>query len=301
MNWNHWNHPGLNDEAGAGDSGGGQGASGDNVQNSTAVFGSPSSNGSHSDPMSGASQQVGQTGEGQGQGQGAGQQQPLVSLPPEQLSQIIRESMQMAAQSGGAQHGVQQQQPLTDDDLFKAFKAPAIDEAMYVSMFGLKPESPQQLAAVNKVLREYALVAARMAAAHNQQVISQVESRYAPLRQTIAQQEAERQESKFYTQYKHLDQHRDTVRMVKAQMVQDGVKFPTQDAAMKGLATATEAYLTKMGISTGANGGQGQGARPGGSGMPRTNVGGQSSHGRGGNSQPKTALEESVAIFGTKR
>lgn len=293
MNWNQITHPRLLDEvSGEGDTGG------QPVADSTAVFSGPEQGGAQdggsggADPgqgdqsAGGQGQQVSQTGQG---GQG-------FQFTPEMLSQVIRESVQLS--QGQPQAAQQVPVQLTEEELFRHFKVPTVDEARFQAMLGLKPENPQQLQAFNMILREAALAGARMASYQSQATIQQMQERYAPLAQTIQQQKAEREEKAFFGRYKHLEAHKDTVLLVRAKMIQDGHRFDTAEQAEKALAASSEAYLKKFGVALSANGGKGQSAQPNGQrNMPTTNLGGQTSHGRPAGNGKLTPMQESLAIF----
>lgn len=301
MNWNRITHPRLLEEVqGEGTEGSGQQSSAP-ANESMAVFGQPA-NGEQQQQPGGEQSASGESGQGQQVSQTNGQSAPApVQLTPDQLSQIIRESYQ-AAQPAIQQQGTGQSQQVSEADFKKYFKIPEVDENMFVSMFGLKPENPQQLASFNQFAQNLMYAAARMAVYQNQATIEQVQQQYRPLAMTVRQQQAEREEKTFFGSYKHLEPHKDAVLLVRKSMLADGVKFDTPEAAMKGLAEATDKFLQKVGVRVGANGGQGSQARPNGqTRMPTTNIGGQVSHTRQIAPGEKSARDASIDIFRVPR
>jgi len=311
MNWTKLNHPMLRDEqSGEGDTGGDNGGGEAQVSSPSAkaIFGSepdPLKTG-HNHRLPGVEPDApvdDESGEGGDEGGEAGAAPATKgsTITPEMLKTLMTEA---AIAARGPQQQQQapagQTQELTEAQIEQMFKFPKLDAARFKSVFGLEPESPEQLNAFNGVLKEAMYAAARMAAYHATGQIQQVEERYKPLAATVQQTRAKAEWDGFFTRNKDLKAHGDLVKMVKSQAKNDGLSFNTVEEAEAYLAKTTRAVLTRV-RGGAANNGQGQ-ARPGQPKMTTTNVGGQSSHGRGGaGNGAKSNLQKSVAIFQTGR
>lgn len=289
------------EQSGMGDTGGQQSSTQPNP--GQAVFGAePSSEGQ--------SQQAASTGGQQGEDQSTGTQGSQAPAQPQQftpelLKTLVGEAFSLAQQQGQAQQPQQtQQQQLSEADFNKFFGIPEVNEETYFQVFGLKPENPQQVKALNGLLQGVLKAAVKMATYQGQEQLRGLEQQYKPLAQTVREQQAKAEENQFFTKYPHLkdkegdDSMRNLLLMIKSQAVQQGKKFNTLQEAHEFLARTADGILQKV---RGTSGGQG-GARPGGgqTGMPTTNLGGQSSHGRG--RAPQTNLNDvqkrSHAVFG---
>lgn len=311
MNWNKLNHPILRDEQGGeGDTGGDNGGS--EAQSSSpsakAIFGSDPDQlkTGHNHRLPGVEPDApeGEDGaEGGDEGGEDGEAAPAAksaAITPELLKTLMTEAAIAARGPQQQQAAPQQQQELTEQQIEQMFKFPKLDANRFKSVFGLEPESPEQLNAFNGILKEAMYAAARMAAYHATGQIQAVEQRYQPLAQTVQQTRAKAEWDGFFAKNKDLKAHADLVKMVKAQAKTDGLSFNTVEEAEAYLAKTTRAVLTRV-RGGAANNGQGS-ARPGQPKMTTTNVGGQSSHGRGGTGNgPRSNLQKSVAIFQTGR
>lgn len=305
MNWHKMNHPVLREEAtGEGDAGGGSAPA---LTPSTAIF----ATGGNDDPLKRGHNFV-KPGEGAAEPaeaavepQAAAAAAPVTPPPntaitPEMLSQIVRESVALAGQSQNAPATTAAPaQQLSDEQFKQFFKVPHIDNNRFRSVFGVEPESPAQLKALNDLFSDAMFAAARMAVYQNKSHIEQVQQQYAPLKQTIEQQQHEREESEFFNKNLHLKPHKDLLLAVRAQALQQGMKFPSVAAAQNYLVKTTDAILAK--VRGGSNTTAGQQTPVNGSPkLTTTNVGGQSSHGRGGAPNgAKSPAERSIAIFKT--
>jgi hypothetical protein len=233
---------------------------------------------------------------------------PAVTLPEDQLQKIITQSYEMA------QRNVQAQQPppvatpvptkeQSDEEFAKFFGVPKVDESLYVAILGMKPENPQQIQALNDFGQALVKQAVRVATFYATQKMREAEAKVAPYVAQLQQQSNTEEQKMFFTKYPDLEPHMDLIGMVKADAIRRGISFDTKEKAMDFLAQKTNAILEQ--IRTGkapaapgvtAQAGQNQSQTR----MTPTNIGGMSSHGRGGtvdSNQLAKALKDSLDVF----
>lgn len=77
-------------------------------------------------------------------------------------------------------------------------------------------------------------------------VIDHFQTQFAPLMKYVAEQQAEATNRSFFTQFPHLEAHKDVVQAVASQLAQQGVKPKDAAETFKLLAQHTEAFIKKV-------------------------------------------------------
>lgn len=233
-------------------------------------------------------------------------QQPPVTPPvapvmtTETIAAAVRAGMEPMVASLRPQPQVQMP---TDADVMKQMNVFQAGPQDFEQMFGMAPERPEQLAALNNALQGVARQAVTIAQFLNKQAVDQVRAEMMPYVNAVRAEQATKYETEFYRGNEDLAPYKPLVMQVFRGALAEGRRFPSPNDAAKFVADTTRQLLKDSGIPLGAaTGGRGAGTTgqttPGSSQRSRTMTP-TSMGGRGGGSASATQTKSTAeAVFG---
>lgn len=171
---------------------------------------------------------------------------PAATITPETLAQALGQFLPRAAveKPGGQQ--------MSDAEIREQLAVFEASEADYEQILGVKPQSPAQLAAFNRVLQAISKQSVTIANVMNQRALQQLQEQNAPYIAAIRSQEAERQRTIFYSENKELAGYEALVELEFKNLQAEGRRFASVTEARKEVAERTKARLKAIGITPSA-------------------------------------------------
>lgn len=232
-------------------------------------------------------------------------QQPAAApaFNPQDFTKSVVESVLAAQQALQQQQAPQTQQPqqapMTPEQFRQHYQIPQVDAGAYEAIFGVAPDKPERVAALDGILQGYMRAGVLMGQDLLKAQLGQFESRFtgqiSPLLAAHQQAQEAAIVNEFQTANPDLKDYMSVVTEVRDAMIARGTKFSSKEEMFKKVGEATRQVLTRV-RGTGAPASQQPSSVPNSS-KPRTMTP-ASTGGRGGSasSTPKSTAE---AIFGT--
>ena len=169
---------------------------------------------------------------------------------------------------------------------------------VYEAILGVKPERPEQVAALNAALQGVAKQAVTIADALMQTKMDALQAQFNPYMQVIQQQEASKQQDAFYREAPELTGYKKLVESTFRNMQAAGAKFPNIETARKALADETKRLLAESGIKLPAPVPGQRPVSPRTTAAPTRTMSPVSTGGRSGGSGSPAAPDKMKAIWG---
>lgn len=224
------------------------------------------------------------------------QQPSSVTMTNEQLERLATTMVQ----ARGAQQTPQpqQNQPITPEQqaaFDQAFNVVRVTPELYTSIFGVAPQSQEQLKALENVLHNVARMSNAMATYQFQQELQRreqaLQGRFQPVADYVNQQQATKLENDFFTHAPDLKDFKGLVGEVIAAAKARGEHYNSPQEAFTKLATRVRDYLNKARGGTPPPNGQRVASRKT---MPTTSMGGRTASVNGS----QGAVSGPQAVFG---
>ncbi len=177
---------------------------------------------------------------------------PTAPVAPQQPAALPFDQKQFAQTLAEALRPPAAGQPqMTDAELRAQLNIFEADDAAYEAILGVKPDTPERVAALNRALQGVARQAVTMSQIMNQRAIKEYQDSLNPYITAIRSQEADRQKQVFFTESPDLKGFDAVVETQFQLALASGKQFPSVDAARKYVADQARAQLRAIGITPG--------------------------------------------------